>query len=148
MAAAVFFLWIRMFLMLELTKTFGPLIKIIYALIKDLFIFLGLYLIQLLAFTCMGLLVFNKIPEYQSFFGVFTLLVESSLGSWDMSLFSKSYPGLIRFGAASTQPTFYDSKGKKAIILGKAPDMFIKPAKPHLTFFYIGQIYMLLFLLL
>lgn len=54
--------WLRMFLMLKLTKTFGPLIKIIYAMMRELMIFLVLWGIQLFIFTCVGVLIFSGIP--------------------------------------------------------------------------------------
>jgi hypothetical protein len=60
MAATAFFFWIRMMLMLTLTKTFGPLIRIITAMTKDLIIFFLLFSIQLVAFGCVGILMFGK----------------------------------------------------------------------------------------
>lgn len=65
--------WVRMFLMLKLTRTFGPLIRIIYVMITDLGIFLVLWGIQLFIFSCVGTLIFD-IPEYNNFFQVLTML--------------------------------------------------------------------------
>jgi len=53
--------WLRMFLMLKLTKTFGPLIRIIYAMLQELGIFLVLWFIQLFIFSCVGILVFGEL---------------------------------------------------------------------------------------
>ena len=46
--------WLRMIIMLKLTKTFGPMIRIIVVMLKELFIFLVLWLIQLFIFACIG----------------------------------------------------------------------------------------------
>ena len=73
-AFTVFSFWIRMGLTLELTKTFGPIIKIIYAMTRDMAVFYILYFVQLMAFTVFGVMVFNKIPEYNTFFNGFSLL--------------------------------------------------------------------------
>ena len=48
--------------MLKLTKTFGPLIRIITVMLKELFIFLVLWVIQLFIFACVGILIFGSLP--------------------------------------------------------------------------------------
>lgn len=65
--------WLRMFLMLKLTKTFGPLIKIIYAMMRELMIFLVLWGIQLFIFSCIGILIFVGVTNYDSFISVLIL---------------------------------------------------------------------------
>lgn len=72
--------WLRMFLMLKLTRTFGPMIRIIYVMVQDLGIFLVLWGIQLFIFSCIGTLVFSDIPEYNNFFNVLIMLTQSALG--------------------------------------------------------------------
>ena len=54
--------WLRMIIMLKLTKTFGPLIRIITVMLKELFIFLVLWIIQLFIFACIGILIFGSLP--------------------------------------------------------------------------------------
>ena len=54
--------WLRMIIMLKLTKTFGPLIRIIMVMLKELFIFLVLWVVQLFIFACIGILVFGSLP--------------------------------------------------------------------------------------
>jgi hypothetical protein len=51
--------WLRMILMLKLTKTFGPLVRIIDVMLKELGIFLVLWVIQLFIFACVGELIFG-----------------------------------------------------------------------------------------
>jgi hypothetical protein len=51
--------WLRMIIMLKLTKTFGPLIRIIVQMLKELMIFLVLWTIQLFIFACVAELIFG-----------------------------------------------------------------------------------------
>ena len=60
--------WFRLLLVLKLTKTFGPMIKIVIVMLKELAIFVILWVIQLFIFTCIGILVFGELPEYLDFF--------------------------------------------------------------------------------
>ena len=48
--------------MLILTNTFGPLITITVRMIKDLMIFFVLFIIELVAFSCVGILSFGNLP--------------------------------------------------------------------------------------
>ena len=73
--------------MLKLTKTFGPMIKIIQAMISDLLIFSVLWIIQLLIFACIGTLVFAELPEFDNFYDTIVLLLETSMGEWDLSIY-------------------------------------------------------------
>ena len=68
LAATVMFFWFRLLIMLRLTETFGPLIEIILKMIKDMIIFFGLYLIDLLMFSSIGILLFPEIPDYNNIF--------------------------------------------------------------------------------
>ncbi len=79
--------WLRMLLMLKLTKTFGPLIRIIHVMMKELGIFLVIWVIQLFIFTCIGFLIFGELPEYTNFLDVFIMLFQTALGHWDLSIY-------------------------------------------------------------
>ena len=80
--------WLRMILMLKLTKTFGPLIRIIEKMLKELSIFLVIWVIQLFIFTCVGFLIFGELPEYKNFADVMIMLFQSALGHWDLSIYA------------------------------------------------------------
>jgi hypothetical protein len=72
--------WLRMILMLKLTKTFGPLVRIIDVMLKELGIFLVLWVIQLFIFACVGELIFGSLHEYDNFIDVFIMMFQSALG--------------------------------------------------------------------
>jgi hypothetical protein len=55
--------------------------------LKELSIFLVLWLIQLFIFACIGELVFGSLKQYDSFFDVIILLFQSSLGQWDLTIY-------------------------------------------------------------
>ena len=51
--------------MLILTNTFGPLITITINMMRDLGIFFILFLIELIAFSCVGILSFGNLDDYR-----------------------------------------------------------------------------------
>ena len=64
LAAVAALLWFRLLFMLELNLYFGPLIAIIVSMVIDLVKFILLFVIQLIAFTCVGMLCFPEIRDY------------------------------------------------------------------------------------
>jgi len=98
-AAVSFFFWMRLIMMLKLTKTFGPLISITTAMMVDMLAFFGIYVIQILAFSCIGMLVFSKLPNYRNLFTTFMMLFETSFGSFDFTQYDalegKKYYGIF-----------------------------------------------------
>merc|ERR1740117_637792 len=74
-------------MMLMLTLTFGPLINIMIHMTKDLMVFLALFMIQLFAFTCIGILMFGQLKEFTSFYTVGLMQFEWSMGNWDMAIY-------------------------------------------------------------
>ena len=71
LAAMAASFWLRVIFMLRLTKTFGPLIRIIEAMLRELGIFLVLWFIQLFVFACIATILFGEIEKYDKFFNVF-----------------------------------------------------------------------------
>ena len=64
LSAVAFLFWIRLIFLLQLTNTFGPLILATKAMMQDLIVFFGLFTIQLIAFSCVGILTFGSLKEY------------------------------------------------------------------------------------
>ncbi len=82
------FIWLRVFILLRMTRTFGPLIKIIVSMITDFGVFFVLWGTQLLMFSCMGTLLFADSASFDNFYDAFIMLFQAALGSWDMSIFA------------------------------------------------------------
>jgi len=87
--------WLKVILLLNLTRTFGPLIKIITSMMKDIIIFSGLWGIQMVFFACIGILMFGELPVYESFYDTMVMLFESAIGSWDFSIYDDLSIGKI-----------------------------------------------------
>lgn len=61
--------------MLQLTSIFGPLIRTVAEMMKDLMTFFMIFLIQILAFSCVGLLIFSKLDAYDNLMDVMIMLI-------------------------------------------------------------------------
>lgn len=85
--------WLRVMLMLKLTKTFGPMIKIIQTMLGELITFSILWVIQLFIFACLGTLIFADIPEFYAFYDTMVMLFETSMGEWDLNIYNDSVLG-------------------------------------------------------
>ena len=101
LAATAFFFWIRLLMMLTLTFTFGPLITITIKMMKDLSIFFVLFTIELIAFSCVGILSFGNLDQYESLHGTMVMFFESALGNFEFTMYddagsvSKKWFGII-----------------------------------------------------
>ena len=67
----------------KITRTFGPLIQIIFAMITDLAKFLTAIMLILIMFSCIALANFNNIPGFKTLLGAFITLFETSTGNYD-----------------------------------------------------------------
>ena len=79
-------IWVKFLLRLKMTKTFGPMFKVIVKMTIDLAEFMVLWIFVMMSFTCVSCLVFNG-TKYMSFFEALIFYFESSLGSWDTHKF-------------------------------------------------------------
>ena len=75
--------WIKLFLKMRITQTFGPLFKVMINMIIQLFTFSLIWLLDLLVFSSISILLFGQLPGFKSFNEVLVYYFESSLGNWD-----------------------------------------------------------------
>ena len=87
LAGVAFLFWIRLVIMLELTSMFGPLIRTTVAMMKDLVVFFAIWVIQLIAFSCVAMLCFGGIKEYDNLHNALLIFFLSALGEWDFSIY-------------------------------------------------------------
>ncbi len=66
--------WLKVLSLLKLTKTFGPLIKIIIQMVKDMFRLLLLWVILLMFFACIATMLFSQVQEYSNMYSAFEVL--------------------------------------------------------------------------
>ena len=81
--------WSRVFLVLELSKTFGPMIEIIYAMIKLIVVFTILFAAILVIFIFTGVVLFYDLNEFKTFDSAFRYLFSVALGNFDFSIYEQ-----------------------------------------------------------
>ena len=91
LAAVAALMWFRLLFMLELNFWIGPLIGIIVSMTFDLFKFILLFGVQLIAFTCVGMLCFTEIPDYHTAHSTVLMLFLSTMGAFDLSKYETYY---------------------------------------------------------
>ena len=64
LAVITFVVWMRFLLMLQLTKLFGPTLRIIIVMIGEVFKFLFIWLIILVTLASMAQLLFGELEAY------------------------------------------------------------------------------------
>lgn len=62
-------------------------IKIVVSMLKELSLFSILWIIQLFIFACIGYLIFGELHEYRDLPNTLILLLQTSLGQWDFSIY-------------------------------------------------------------
>eukprot|EP00347_Sterkiella_histriomuscorum_P017383 403349594 len=81
------FIWLKVMLLLKLTRAFGPLLKIIERMIFDFLYFTVIWSVNLVFFTCMGMLLFAELPLFNYIVDTLIMLIQSSLGQWDLEMY-------------------------------------------------------------
>ena len=103
LAGTAFLFWIRLISMLQLTSVFGPLIRTTMAMLQDLMIFFMLFTLQLIAFSCVGILAFGMLKPYETLWDAFILQFSTSMGVFDFNIYNdmgetKKYYGIAFHG--------------------------------------------------
>ena len=87
LAAIVIFMWGRFILMVQLTRSFGPMLRIIFVMIGDTLKVLFIWSVLLLCLSSVASLLFGELDQYAHFLDSFLLVFGTSLGNYDMSDF-------------------------------------------------------------
>ena len=83
----VLFIWGRFILMLQLTKSFGPIIRIIIVMIGEVLKFLFIWSIVLVAISSIASLLFGELPEFEVFTDVLFACFGMSMGNYEYGIF-------------------------------------------------------------
>ena len=81
--------WSRVFLILQLSKTFGPMIEIISAMIKLLVVFAFLFAAIMVIFMFTGVVLFYDVTEFKTLSSTVRYLFAAALGSFDFSTYEQ-----------------------------------------------------------
>ena len=84
------FIWGRFLMMLQLTRTFGPMIRIILSMFGEVFKFLALSLIVLVCTSSVATLLFGAIEEFSNFVDSTFVIFGTSLGDYDLDVFEEN----------------------------------------------------------
>lgn len=64
LAILVMLVWIRIILYMRGFKQFGPIFRAVQAMVIDLFTFMGIWILIIIAFACVAVLIFGKLPTF------------------------------------------------------------------------------------
>lgn len=78
----------RMIFALQMSRVFGPMVKILGNMLVDLVIFIFMYLLVFLIFTCASQLLFHTIDGYGTFIDCSLTMFSASLGDFDFGVFA------------------------------------------------------------
>jgi hypothetical protein len=87
LAALVFFVWARMIMYLRGFSQFGPMFRMIQAMIVDLGQFMVIWVSIQLMFASVAVLVFGNLETFKTLHGSIIYWYQASIGSFDMSVF-------------------------------------------------------------
>lgn len=85
LAILVFFVWVRSIMYLRGFAMFGPMFKLIQAMVVDLMQFLVIWGMVLLMFSSVSVLVFGALPTYSTLFNALMYWCKAGLGGFDFS---------------------------------------------------------------
>ena len=83
-------MWLRFLLMLQLTKTFGPLLRTSIVMLGDAFKFLFIWLVVLFLLSSIASLLFGDIEGQKKFLDVVLYSFGTGLGGYDFTIFQTS----------------------------------------------------------
>jgi len=84
------FIWGRFLLMLQLTRSFGPMLRIVIVMVGDVGKFLAIWIVILVCLASVGNLLFGDITDYAKFFQTLQLIFGTGLGNYDLGNFDNS----------------------------------------------------------
>ena len=79
--------WLKLFFSFRVTKTFGPMYKILYQMIFDLLKFLFIWAIVVVMFSCLTVLGFANIESFRTFPKTLVYFIQAALGNYDLKVF-------------------------------------------------------------
>lgn len=83
-------MWIKTVFIFRGFKAFGPMYKVMMAMVIELVRFLTIWAIEILMFSVVGRLAFSDIPSFNSLGNVIIMFFESCIGSWNIEIYNDS----------------------------------------------------------
>eukprot|EP00354_Favella_ehrenbergii_P008633 CAMPEP_0170450744 /NCGR_PEP_ID=MMETSP0123-20130129/178_1 /TAXON_ID=182087 /ORGANISM="Favella ehrenbergii, Strain Fehren 1" /LENGTH=225 /DNA_ID=CAMNT_0010712127 /DNA_START=1546 /DNA_END=2223 /DNA_ORIENTATION=+ len=80
----VFVMWGRFMSMLQLTRLFGPMLRIIINMFGDIGKFMFIYTVVLCIFASISSLLFGELSKFAGFWSVFMVMFDAGFGNYDL----------------------------------------------------------------
>ena len=126
--------------MLQLTKSFGPMLRIILSMIGEVMRFLFIWTVVLICISSVSSLLFGTLEEYSSFIDVVFVIFGTSLGSYDNSVFNELSYGKIVGESFITVAVLINNIVLLNFIIAILADTYSKLANDSLGIYYDGII--------
>lgn len=81
-------IWLRIIFYLKGFRQFGPMFRAIEAMIYDLLQFMGIWAMIVLAFTCVSMLFFGRLAQFQTIENSIIYWFQACLAVWDLTQFN------------------------------------------------------------
>jgi hypothetical protein len=78
---------LKIIMMFQYTTQFGPILKMIITMSKQMAMFTIVWLFIIILFVCVGQLVFYELADFKNLTTSFTYLIQGALGAWDINVF-------------------------------------------------------------
>jgi len=91
-------MWANVLLLLRVSQSLGPMLRMILAMIGDLGNFLVFLFYIILIFVAVGVCIFVELAEYNSFKTATLTLFDATLGNYDYTIFKGGYLYSQAFG--------------------------------------------------
>ena len=83
-------LWLKIVLLMRLSRLLGPLVTTIRFMLYDVASFMTIYGILIIVFSCVGNLLFSDLTAYGDIYHCILTLFDASLGNYDLTLFENA----------------------------------------------------------
>lgn len=94
---SAFLFWVRFIVMIEMTPTFGPFIRLSLRMLSKLFTYCLIFLVVIFAFSAVGQQLFPQIDQYGNLQIGITTLMGSVVGNFRLQIFD-SQDGSLEIG--------------------------------------------------
>ena len=87
-------IWAKVVFVFSYSQSFGPIIKMITVMTKDMVTFLLLWAVFILFFVCAGITIFYDLPEFATISEAIIYLCNAAVANFDTSIFGQELPAI------------------------------------------------------
>ena len=140
LAVLIVLFWVRFLLMLQLTRSFGPMLRIIVNMFGDVLKFLFIWSIVMLCLASVASLLFGELPQYAKFLDAFLLTFGTGLASYNLTYFETLELGSVVGEIFTVCCLLINTVVFLNFIIAILADTYSKLSKSSLGLYYDGII--------